>query len=973
MASKRKSTTPCMIPAKSLTMHEAEMDITPEYNDDDEASPQVFPVEDLSASEEAFTVISNNDVAEHGGFECKYCNYTSQDYHTFTVHIESEHSDASVDQLYVCVECNFSAKSQESLTVHNTLSHPNEANLKVSVIKKNSQTVLEQSITETKNNDGKENGDEAEMQSEISISKTPIMKMLKAKPEGKRITVSHAGREESNDEGGATDEAVKKNEAGDVVEVLSANGLTAPSHTVNGTALVSVPVLQAGVTQLVPVIQRPASNNSSNPLPKVMIPLSSIPSYNAAMDSNSFLNNSFNKFPYPSKAELCWLTVVTKYPEEQLKIWFTAQRLKHGISWTPEEIEDARKNMFNTIIQSVPQQTITVLPTQMTHANGGQHLLQANFPCQLLTQGGNIVVTQPGGVVKGAAMSGAPVAVSLATLPKPQNSPKFQVQKAGGSVVASNVKILAAPPSTAVQPGAAAVTSSHLSTTSLISEFGTYKYKKTKEQLAALKQSFLRNQFPEHEEVDRLVRVTGLQGKEIRKWFSDRRYNYKNLKCNQPFDAGAAANAVSVEPAPEETSTPPPPPPPAGPQSSPAPQARRQWQTSSDFTPPKFKGKSAEQLSALEHSYAQNPFPTEEEVDRLRAETKMTRREIDLWFAERRKAKPDDRTAKARRRAEEGGGRADADSGEEEEAEEDEDDEEEEEEEESDGEGTPSDSSSVDMKRLIVAPERLKVSPLKVCARDGSGMCGPQPKAGKASQPPGASLPNPVKYKGQNKKTVHQLHLMKLQFMRTQWPTVEEYDELAIKSRLPRTEVVRWFGDARYALKNGQLKWYDDYKKGIYAIRSGSNSLISDVPCDGYRPKRTPSKKGGKAVLFEYYTQHRTLHEEDLDRLCERSSMSYEQVRDWFAEKQTEDAMYMSDFSNEDQQSTNGEAERARGAPRLTASASATSSASAAAAAVLEEAYSDVTDNSDNWDAPLTREDQAELNEFDTENVSEAE
>ncbi|XP_078411096.1 zinc fingers and homeoboxes protein 3 [Cetorhinus maximus] len=940
MASKRKSTTPCMIPAKTLAMHDADMDITPEYNDDDEASPQAFPIEDLSAGEEAFTVISNNDIAERGGFECKYCSYTSQDYHAFTVHIESEHSEASVDQLYVCVECNFSAKSQESLTVHNTLSHPNETNLKVSVIKKNSQTVVEQSVSETKSNDGRENGEEAETQSEISISKTPIMKMLKGKPEGKRITVSHAGREEPNDEAGVADEAVKKTEGADVPEVLSANGLTTPSQTVNGTAVMSVPVLQAGMTQIVPVIQRPASSNSSSPLPKVMIPLSSIPSYNAAMDSNSFLNNSFNKFPYPSKAELCWLTVVTKYPEEQLKIWFTAQRLKHGISWTPEEIEDARKNMFNTIIQSVPQQTITVLPTQLTTTNGGQHVLQANFPCQLLTPGGNIVVTQPGGVVKGATMTGSPVAVSLATIPKQQTASKFQVQKLGGSAVSSNVKILAAP--SVGQPGAV-VTSSHLSTSNLISEFGTYKYKKTKEQLAALKQSFLRAQFPEHEEVDRLVRVTGLQGKEIRKWFSDRRYNYKNLKCNQSFDA-SSANAVSAELAPEETPTPPL----STPHLLASQQHRRQWQTRCDFTPPKFKGKSAEQLSVLEQSYSQNPFPPEEEVDRLRVETKMTRREIDLWFSERRKVKLDERALKARQ--DDSDVKDDADSGEEEE--------------DSDGEGTPSDSSSVDMKRLIPPQERLKVSPLKICLKDGSNLC-IQPKIMQAGKPLNLSTvsssasPNAVKYKGQNKKTVHQLHLMKLQFMRTQWPTVEEYDELAIKSRLPRTEVVRWFGDARYALKNGQLKWYDDYKKGIYAIRSGSNSLITDVPVENYRLKRTPSKKSGKMVLFEYYTQHRMLHEEDLDRLCEKSCMSYEQVRDWFAEKQTEDAMYMSDFSNEDQQSTNGESDKvdkAKSSQRFG----------------TEEVYSDVTDNSDNWDIP-SREGHAELNDFDAENISEAE
>uniref|UniRef100_UPI00398EF913 zinc fingers and homeoboxes protein 3 n=1 Tax=Pristiophorus japonicus TaxID=55135 RepID=UPI00398EF913 len=946
MASKRKSTTPCMIPAKTLAMHDPDMGITPEYNDEDESSPPAFPVEDLSASEEAFA--NHHDVVDRGGFECKYCDYAGQDYHAFTVH-----SDSGADQLYVCVECNFSTKSQESLTVHNTLSHPEETNLKVSVIKRNSQTVVEQSISESKGGEGQENGEEAESQPEISISKTPIMKMLKAKPEAKRITVSHTGREEPGDEAGAaSDETVKKTEeAADA----AANGLTNATQTVNGTAVVSVPVQQAGGTQALPAAP------GSSPLPKVMIPLSSIPSYHAAMDSNSFLDNSFNKFPYPTKAELCWLTVVTKYPEEQLKIWFTAQRLKHGISWTPEEIEDARKKMFSTIIQSVPsqphqqQQTIALLPAQITATNGGQqhHLFQANFPCQLVTQGGNIVVTQPGGgLVKGVTVTGTPLAVSLATIAKAQHPAKFQLHKLGGS----NIKILTTT-TAAVSSGQPVVTSSYLTSSSggsTVSELGTYKYKKTKEQLAALKQSFQRAQFPEHQEVDRLVRLTGLQGKEIRKWFSDRRYNYKNLKCNQSLDAAGGLNALSAEPGHEEPSVPPPSTTPHSSQhQQQQPQHRRHWQTSCDFTPPKFKGKSAEQLSLLEHSYGQSPYPPEQEVDRLRTETKMTRREIDLWFSERRKVKPDQRAPRAQQEE------SDANSEEEEE--------DEDEEEDTDGEGTPSDSSSVDLKRLVAPQERLKVSPLKICLKDGSNLC-IQPKVVPASKPLNLSTlssssssasPNAIKYKGQNKKTVHQLHLMKLQFMRTQWPTVEEYDELAIKSRLPRTEVVRWFGDARYALKNGQLKWYDDYKKGIYAIRSGSNSLITDVPVENYRLKRTPSKKSGKAVLFEYYTQHRMLHEEDLDRLCERSCMSYEQVRDWFAEKQTEDAMYTSDFSNEDQQSTNGESDKPE-------------KAKSGQHFAMEEVYSDVTDNSDNWDV-RSREGPAELNEFDAENISEAE
>lgn len=42
--------------------------------------------------------------------------------------------------------------------------------------------------------------------------------------------------------------------------------------------------------------------------------------------------------------------------------------------------------------------------------------------------------------------------------------------------------------------------------------------------------------------------------------------------------------------------------------------------------------------------------------------------------------------------------------------------------------------------------------------------------------------------------------------------------------------------------------------------------------------------KAGKAFLKEYYLKHRALSEKDLDELVAKSSMSYEQVRDWFSE-----------------------------------------------------------------------------------------
>lgn len=72
-------------------------------------------------------------------------------------------------------------------------------------------------------------------------------------------------------------------------------------------------------------------------VPKIAVPLNTT-KYNPSLDDNLTLITSFNKFPYPTQAELSWLTAASKHPEEQIKVWFTTQRLKQGISWSPEEV-----------------------------------------------------------------------------------------------------------------------------------------------------------------------------------------------------------------------------------------------------------------------------------------------------------------------------------------------------------------------------------------------------------------------------------------------------------------------------------------------------------------------------------------------------------------------------------------------------------------------------------------------------------
>lgn len=346
-----------------------------------------------------------------------------------------------------------------------------------------------------------------------------------------------------------------------------------------------------------------------------MIPLSSIPTYSASMDSSSFLKTSFSKFPYPTKAELCYLTVVTRFPEEQIKIWFTAQRLKQGISWSPEEIEEARRKMFNTIIQTgaaAPQHTITV---------GIPHILRGS----LLGQGG-VIVTQPM-VASGLQVGGAPVALALTPKPQAAARPAMHVRPAAapapdkgvvaaaaagtagggggsrsgrvGSIIAGgNASVIslslanaalsngqhgaaersnesggvivkddhkgaagqrrpdgvlgkrgaaaedvepdtggaspalateeASSPASESSPASPAAGSPPPAGAFLDATF--CRGKKSPEQLAALKDSFLRAQFPDQEEVARLLAHTGLTVREVRKWFSDRRYHFRNLK-----------------------------------------------------------------------------------------------------------------------------------------------------------------------------------------------------------------------------------------------------------------------------------------------------------------------------------------------------------------------------------------------------------------------------------------------------------
>ncbi|NXJ79925.1 ZHX1 protein, partial [Trogon melanurus] len=693
MASKRKSTTPCMVLAN-------EQDPDLEVVSDSEEGPPVLTPADNPTAESA---TSDEDVHEcvdsdnqkntnkvEGGYECKYCTFQTPDLNMFTFHVDSEHPNVVLNSSYVCVECNFLTKRYDALSEHNLKYHPGEENFKLTMVKRNNQTIFEQTVNDLTfdgsfvREENTEQADSSEVPSSgISISKTPIMKMMKNKPETKRIAVFHnvvddIPGEEKGTENEPNSEEVVENPPPAVSESKASHSVVCSAADVASAVVTPAPVLQPGVAQVITAVTAP---QNSSLIPKVLIPVNSIPAYNTALDNNPLLLNTYNKFPYPTMSEITVLSTQAKYTEEQIKIWFSAQRLKHGVSWTPEEVEEARRKQFNGTVHTVPQ-TITVIPAHISAAsNGLPSILQT---CQIVGQPG-LVLTQVAGA--NTLPVTAPIALTVAGVPNQTQLQKSQIQAA--QPVAETKQVAAVP---APQP---------IKNESVLmnpDSFGI-RAKKTKEQLAELKVSYLKNQFPQDSEIVRLMKITGLTKGEIKKWFSDTRYNQRNSKNNH----GIHLNSDSC------------------------------------------------------------------------------------------------------------------------------------------------------------------------------------------------------------KKSPEQLHMLKSSFVRTQWPSPQEYNKLAEETGLPRSEIVSWFGDTRYAWKNGGLKWY-------YYYQSANANSLNGQGFSRKRGRGRPKGRGrgrprgrprgskrlncwdrgvsvikfktGTAILKDYYMKHKFLNEQDLDELVAKSHMGYEQVREWFAERQ---------------------------------------------------------------------------------------
>ncbi|XP_054461489.1 zinc fingers and homeoboxes protein 2-like [Anoplopoma fimbria] len=298
-------------------------------------------IEDEEATEQKDREEVDSDPAaqkrQPRGYECKYCPFSTQSLNDFKEHVDSSHPNVILNPMYLCAVCNFNTKKFDLLTEHNESQHPGEINFKFKRIKRNNQTILEQTI------EGKDNSVECEVTNgqgegnSSSVFPACVSTTVKS-PEN--IQTLYQGSELKSQRDG----------------LIQKNQITAVN--INGTVIIPEPTILQGLSHVAPMLQRPPNFNS---VPKIAVPLNTT-KYNPSLDDNLTLITSFNKFPYPTHAELSWLTAASKHPEDQIKVWFTTQRLKQGITWSPEEVEEARKKMFNGSIPPA-HHTFTVLPT----------------------------------------------------------------------------------------------------------------------------------------------------------------------------------------------------------------------------------------------------------------------------------------------------------------------------------------------------------------------------------------------------------------------------------------------------------------------------------------------------------------------------------------------------------------------------------------------------------------------------------
>ncbi|XP_028988238.1 homeobox and leucine zipper encoding a [Betta splendens] len=558
------------------------------------------------------------------------------------------------------------------------------------------------------------------------------------------------------------------------------------------------------------------------------------------LDTIPELVQAFNIFPYPSSRDVNSLARVCALPLDKVKVWFMVQRIKYGISWSSEEIEETRRKL--AVPELYEDSTETTEEAKLSpNSKGCEELINEDkdndgaeddfssfAPKKTKPKCESPDVYKP---VKPAAPCFS------STLPPPQDS-YFYRPPADVPVSTAGISLdLSESPSQQHRHG---------------------RYKKSKAQLAALRKSFLRENWPAEAELRRLQEETGLSRNDIRKWFSDSRYQLRvgrgSLAAAQNYSQHTIVGGKHDQ------------------QTQPLSLVNQKARQPNGLKGPEGARSNGIRNSHFFQTFLSNSLEAfgEKVLEAGCDSVKELSGDGDTFKdAEQREEQPLQLTKVSKV--------------------------------EPDVSQSPdilmSSYSSPGSSPLPASPNKslpASVSTSKKSSRLAKTIPAQSPlhvSETSLSTPRSSSL-TPA---GRPRKTKGQLDVLKQHFLRCQWPKSEDYTELVKLTGLPRADVIQWFGDTRYAVKNGQLRWVkgvrDQFLSELAAQSSNgfTNGSVSGASArvGGHRKRRFqgngPSGDSPDTQpLLMYYLSTGSLHEKDLDSLCKKSKMSYQQVRDWF-------------------------------------------------------------------------------------------
>lgn len=728
------------------------------------------------------------EMQKGGTYSCPKCRFESRDLNYFLDHMHNCHLDFRAQPTFYCLDCGVSVVRFEALALHNANAHPKImeglVTASLSVNKRDGVTTVEQSLFTDNGEDYRESG--------ISLTKTPIAKMMKAKGEHKKIVVSHTVEVRKRDTGKDVDPSMLTNVPELQNGALSVSAAPAmPRTTV--THVITSTVSNQVFHQHTPSLYSPPSSDSNKDLPKVMIPLSSIPTYNAAMDTSSFLKTSFGKFPYPTKAELCYLTVVSEFPEEQIKLWFTAQRLKQGISWSPEEIEEARRKMFNTVFQGgAPQKQ----PATQRHVNHivTHHTVTAhpgskgpNFQMAKVPYGS--IKTRPVGVIATQANMSTNPHVTRVSYSTPIVPPEFQSAVRTTKVLTKNTQLTVEPDKsnglsldaagTGGCVGSTSNSRSSSSNSSCSSSSSISSYSSSSNGGEAVTRKLVHNSSPTNSINSIATCSTNISNND--EHFVADTNGKPNFKSNSLPIGLEGSNSIKNQVIIDNTSK-------------------------SNIA---CNNHNSGIISPEDQAHAANPNAehnngihktNNSSICNENPSTTCNDSAPNLNHASKSPIETTSTTVITKSSSsnlDEGKGSKDF----------------------------PIKGMSI-LQQLIKEDDpfarekscpELKVDPIKISFKrlkmnePETGSEGLHQDNKSEITEVSASLQSfPPPW---GNKTPQQLHVLRQVFSNTRWPSSQQYEDLSVQTGLPKSEVVRWFSDSRYSHKNGQLKWLETYQQ----------------------------------------------------------------------------------------------------------------------------------------------------------------